>query len=55
MQDGCQTYMDPYMASKHASYFMVTGTIFKKHLLEVGPTHNQETMALRILTTVGLF
>ena len=35
--------------------FMVTWTIFKNHLLEVGLTQNQETMALRTLTTVDLF
>ena len=31
---------------------MVPWTIFKNHLLEVGLTQNQETMALRTLTTV---
>ena len=31
---------------------MVTWTIFKNHLLEVDLTQNQETMALRTLTTV---
>ena len=34
---------------------MVTWTIFKNHLLEVGLTQNQETMELRMLTTVDLF
>ena len=34
---------------------MVTWTIYKNHLLEVGLTQNQETMALRTLTTVDLF
>ena len=34
---------------------MVARTIFKNHLLEVGLTQNQETMALRTLTTVDLF
>jgi hypothetical protein len=33
---------------------MVTWTIFKNHLLEVGLTQNQETMALQTLTTVDL-
>ena len=33
----------------------VTWTIFKNHLLEVGLAQNQETMALRMLTTVGSF
>ena len=50
----CKVYMDSYMAS-HGSYFMVTWIIFKNHLLEVGLTQNQETMALRTLTTVDLF
>jgi hypothetical protein len=35
--------------------FMVTWIIFKNHLLEVGLTQNQETMALRTLTTINLF
>ena len=34
---------------------MVNWTIFKNHLLEVGPTQNWETMALRMLTTIDLF
>ena len=34
---------------------MVTWIVFKKHLLEVGLTQNQETMVLRMLTTVNLF
>ena len=54
MQDGCQVYMDPYMAS-NGLCFMVTWTIFKNHLLEVGLTQNQETMALQTLTTIDLF
>jgi hypothetical protein len=54
MQDGCKLYMDSYMAS-NGPYFTVTWTIFKNHLLEVGLTQNQETMALRALTTVDLF
>ena len=54
MQDGCKVYMGPYMAS-NGSCFIVTWSIFKNHLLEVGLTQNQETMALRTLTTVGLF
>ena len=37
MQDGCKVYMDSYMASNGSS-FMVTWTIFKNHLLEVGLT-----------------
>jgi hypothetical protein len=54
MQDGSIVYMDPYMASI-GSCFIVTWTIFKNHLLEVGLTQNRETMALRTLTTVDLF
>ena len=37
MQDGCKVSMDSYMASS-GSCFMVTWTIFKDHLLEVGLT-----------------
>ena len=51
MQDGCKVYMVSYIAS----CFMVTWTILKNHLLEVGLTQNQETMALQTLTTVDLF
>ena len=54
MQDGCEFYMHSYMASK-GSCFMVSGTIFQNHPLEVGPTQNPETMALQTLTTIGLF
>ena len=54
MQDGCKVYMDSYMA-RNGSCFMVTWTIFKNHLLEVGLTQNWETLALRTLTTIGLF
>jgi hypothetical protein len=53
MQDGWKVYKDSYMAS-NGPYFMVTWTIFKNHLLEVGLTQNQETMALQNLTTVDL-
>ena len=35
----CKFYMDSYIAS-NGSRFMVTLTIFKNHLLEVGPTQN---------------
>ena len=34
---------------------MVTWIIFKNHLLKVGLTHNRETTALRMLTTIDLF
>ena len=54
MQDGCTVYMDSYMASI-GSCFMVTWTVFKNHLMEADLTQNQETMALRTLTTVDLF
>ena len=54
MQDKCKVYMDSYMAS-NGSCFMVTWTIFKNHLLEVGLTQIWEFMALRTLTTVDLF
>jgi hypothetical protein len=54
MQDGCEIYMDSYM-TLNESCFMVTWTIFKNHLLEVGLTQNHwETMAFRTLTTVDL-
>jgi hypothetical protein len=35
MQDGCKVYMGSYMVS-NGSCFMVTWTVFKTHLLEVG-------------------
>ena len=54
MQDGCKVYMDSTMAS-NGSCFMVTWTIFKNHLLEVGLTQDWETMVLLTVTTVGLF
>jgi hypothetical protein len=53
-KDGCKVYLDSYMAS-NGSCFMVTWTIFKNPLFEVGLTQNRETMTLRTLTTVGLF
>ena len=49
-----KVYIDSYMAS-NGSCFMVTWALFKNHPLEVGMTQNQETMALRTLTTIGLF
>ena len=54
MQDGCKVYTDSYMTS-NGSCFIVTWTIFKNHLLEVGLTQNWETMVLRMLTTIDLF
>jgi hypothetical protein len=54
MQDGCNVYIDSYMAS-NGSCFMVTWTLLKNHLLEVvGLTQNRETTALRMFKTVGL-
>jgi hypothetical protein len=46
--------MDAYVASNGAC-FMVTWTIFKYYLLDIGLTQNWETMALRTLTTVDIF
>ena len=54
MHNGCKVYMGSYMVS-NGSCFMVTGTIFKNHLSEVGLTQNQQTMAIQTLTTVDLF
>ena len=45
MEDGCKVYVASYMAV-NGSCFMVTWTILKNHLLEVGLTKNWETMAL---------
>ena len=53
-QDGCKVYVDSYVAS-NGSCFMVTWTILKNHLLEVGLTQNLKTMTLRKLTTINLF
>ena len=41
MQDGCNVYMDSCMAS-NGLCFMVTWTLFKNHVLEVGLTQNWE-------------
>ena len=54
MHDGCNVYMDSYMAF-NGSCFMVTWSIFKNLFLEVGLTQTRETMALRTLTIVGIF
>ena len=54
MQDGCKVDMDSYMVS-NGLCFIVTWTISKNHLLEVGVTQNQETMALWTLITVDFF
>ena len=53
MQDGYKVYMDSYMAS-NGSCFMVTWTVFKNHLLEVGLTQSWDIMAFQMLTTVDL-
>ena len=53
MQDGCKVYIDSYMAS-NGSCFMVTWIICYNHLLEVGLTQKQETMALLNLTTIDV-
>ena len=49
---GCKVYMDSYMTS-YGSCFMVTWTILKNHLLEVGLTQNHWQNALWMLTTIG--
>jgi hypothetical protein len=54
MQDGCEVYVDSYMALNRAC-FMLTWTIFQNHLLDVGLTQNRQTIALRTLTTVDIF
>ena len=42
MRDGCEVYVDSYVAS-NGSCFMVTWSIFKNHLLEVGLTQNRRS------------
>ena len=55
MQYGCKVYVDSSMAS-NGPCFKVTLTILKNHLLEVGLTQKQETMAhFQMFITVGLF
>ena len=62
MLEGPTKYVNArWMQSLHGSLrgiewimFMVTWTIFKNHLLEVGLTQNRETMALQTLTTVDV-
>ena len=44
-QDGCEVYMDSYMAL-NGSCVMVTWTISENRLLEVGLTQTRETMTL---------
>ena len=50
VQDRCKVYM-----ASNGSRFMVSWTICKTHLMEVGLTQNRETMALQMFTTVELF
>ena len=50
LQDVCTVYM-----ASNGPCFMVTWSIFKIHLLEVGLTQNRETVALQTLATVDLF
>ena len=54
MQDGCKVYMDASVAT-NGSCFMVTWIVIKNDLSKVGLTQNQETMALRMLPTIGSF
>ena len=49
-----KVYMGSYMAS-NGSCLIITCTIFKNHLLGLGLTQKQETMALWMLTTIHLF
>ena len=44
------TWIPTWHRMDHSSWSL--GLFFKNHLLEVGLTQNQETMALRTLTTV---
>jgi hypothetical protein len=54
MQDGCKAHMNSNTAS-NGSCLLITRTVFKNHLLKAGLIPNRETMALRTLTTIGLF
>ena len=49
------TWIPTWHQMGNGSCFMVTGSIFENHLLEVGLTKDQEIMALQMLTTVDLF
>ena len=54
LQDRCKVYISSYMAF-NGSCFMLTWTVSKNQLLEVGLTQNHwETMALRTLTIIDL-
>jgi hypothetical protein len=50
LQDGCKVYV-----ASNGLCIMVTWTIFKYQLLEVGLRQNRETMALWTLTIIDLF
>ena len=50
----CKGHTASYIAS-NGLCFMVTWTIFKNHLLEVGLTQNREIMVFWTLTTIDLF
>ena len=47
MQDGCEVYMDSYMASNRSCFMVAWTAAFENHLLEVGlpqiqrPRHSQ--------------
>jgi hypothetical protein len=51
MQDGCKVTMDSYMTSNW-SCFMVSWSIFKNHILEVGLTQKRETIHFEISLTL---
>ena len=53
MEGGCKVYLDSYKAPNR-SWFMITWTVFENPPLGGSSNTNRETMALRMLTTVGL-
>ena len=56
MQDGCKNLRKFLHGwASNGSCFMVTWTIFKNGLLEVGLPQNRKIMAHRTFTTIGLF
>jgi hypothetical protein len=54
MQDGCGVYVGSYVAS-NGPCFMVTWTVFKTRLLEVGQHKSGRPWQSECLQTVGLF
>jgi hypothetical protein len=52
MQDGCKVYMDSYVASSGSCWSL---GVFQRPSLGGSLTQNQETMALQMFATVGLF